>query len=254
MPSNRDYYAQYFTYWDKTPAVLFDRGGAKETAEEDEKHLKGFIKGLSSCIICSLGVGTGRELDWLSKLENVHEVIGVDRSQNMLNFVHGKANTTLKTRFVPVLDDFREPSQLGELVKRYKHPIVYLSLDNTFGNCLPEDYITILSRLMAIMKPSDYIGLVVYKRGYPVDKDLRWYLEYEGYRYYVRNEYGIDPTIYYDEKSHNIVCAAGERVFQISHRFTPDELRAIITDASLELVRLDEGPRALTAIAKPSSK
>ena len=52
----------------------------------DETYVKNYIKNEKHVKVVCLGIGTGRELSWLEKIENIKEIIGVDYSDAMLNY------------------------------------------------------------------------------------------------------------------------------------------------------------------------
>ncbi|MEM3555610.1 MAG: class I SAM-dependent methyltransferase [Candidatus Micrarchaeia archaeon] len=241
----------------------------------DERHLVDFINSYhpnSEKIVVDLGIGPGRELEWLDKIKNIHTIIGVDFSKYMLDFCKNVAKRYLK-RVVLIHEDFRDLSRTKRFIKNRVHPIIFICLVNTLGNFPPRDRLRVLRKVRMLMNDEDRIVLMLYKlpqdmkidstaikripihlrpRGY----DIMKYLELIDYSFQnwiwdpVVEIFGSPPIITYDEVSQDIAAYVGDKKVFASHRWSKKEIKDLHKLAGLKIDRIIEGDYAYVVVSK----
>jgi len=241
----------------------------------DEKYLADFIKGYrpgTAKIIVDLGIGPGRELEWLEKIEDIATIVGVDFSEHMLNFCRNIAKRYLK-RVVLVQEDFRSLNKTRKFIRGRTSPAIFICLVNTLGNFPPKDRLRVLSGIRKIMEKDDRLVLMLYKlpqdmkingtaikripphlrpRGY----DIMKYLELIDYSFQnwiwdpVVEIFGSPPIITYDEASQDISAYVGDKKVFGSHRWSKKEINELHKQAGLKIDKIMEGDYAYIAIAR----
>lgn len=261
---------KYIWSFPKTPAD-YDTAYRKMAGVVDESKIQEYIKKYGkSVVICDLGIGTGRELEWLDKIKNISEIIGIDYSQSMLNFCRRVAQRYKKKVFL-IKDDITNPVKLGKILPKVKDPIIYICLVNTFGNFLPKERKKVLQEIKNLMKRDDRLVLCIYKRlskavisTLNIPPYLR--IKSKGKRIKLAEiieyaflpcfwhpliaKYQQIPRFWYDEKENDIAIYVGNKKVFISHRFSIPEIKKLHKNAGLKIEKIIEGKLMYTVISK----
>jgi len=241
----------------------------------DENIIANFIekyKPHQEKIIVDLGIGTGRELIWLDKLQNIRKIVGVDFSPAMIAFCKKVAKNCIH-KVDLFLEDLFYPQNLKTFAsKNTTNPLIYLSLINSFGNFTKEERPKILKKLTQLMKNTDRIIFALYKTaGYVKQKvNLKNYLslnpkdprderylaqiiEYGSYEFLwnpVIDKYHTLPRFWYDKKTNDIVIHNNGKRLYISHRFAKEEIENEFKVSGLKIEKIIEGKAMWIVVGK----
>ena len=131
----------------KSPAEYEKAIKATSPGLGDEIFVKNYIEEIKKfVIIVSLGIGTGRELSWLEEIKNISQIIGIDYAESMLNFCR-KIRKKFRKKLILIREDMLYPKKLEKKVKKFKKIIIYLCLENTFGNFIKKERKIFLKKL-----------------------------------------------------------------------------------------------------------
>lgn len=241
----------------------------------DEKYLADFIRNYhagSKKIVVDLGIGPGRELEWLDKIGDVETVVGVDFSEHMLEFCRSIAKRYLK-RIVLILEDFRNLDKTKKFISDRTSPAIFICLVNTLGNFPPKERLKVLNKVKIIMRPDDRLILMLYKlpqdmkidsraikripshlrpRGY----DIMKYVELIDYSFQnwiwdpVVEIFGSPPIITYDESTQDIAAYVGNKKVFGSHRWSKKEVKDLHKQAGLRIDKMIEGDYAYIVVSR----
>lgn len=240
----------------------------------DEKLVANLINNylpLRKKIVIDLGIGTGRELEWLDQSLGVSKIIGVDYSKEMLIFCEKEAGKC-KHEVKLVNDNLLKSVILPKLTKVYKEPFIFLSLINTFGNFSKAERIIILKNLCSLSKKSDRVILALYKNSQqvkllnvvknspyfqtkePEDKAiLAELIEYGLLPFFwtsVMDKYHTLPRFWYDKINNDVVVHVdGKRLFA-SHRFAKEEIEHEFKESGLKIDKIIEGKAMWIVVGK----
>jgi|GEM_PF-3428852 len=258
----------------KAPEAFY-KAYQKKLDVVDERHLVDFIKKYhpgSKKIIIDLGIGPGRELEWLEKIEDVASIVGIDFSKPMLDFCKGIAKRYSK-KVILVQEDFRNLSKTEKLIGGSVTPKIFICLVNTLGNFPPRDRLRVLNAVRRIMGGEDRLVLMLYKlpqdmringnaikripphlrpRGY----DIMKYLELIDYSFQnwiwdpVVEIFGSPPIITYDDENQDIAAYVGDKKVFGSHRWDKTEIRNLHKQAMLRIDKIIEGDYAYIVVSK----
>jgi len=228
----------------------------------DEKHIKEFIISLKGGVkVVSLGIGSGRELNWLDKLKNVEEIIGIDYSADFLNICKEVAKEC-KVRVTLIKDNLFCLKKTKKFIENEKLPLIYLCLINTLGNFEEKERKKVLKNVRNLLKKKDRLILSLYKRpdeiktkiSLPTQIRLKGSLErktklgtlieYSHFDFLwltIFEKYHCFPRFWYNEKTNDLTIYAGREKVLISHRFSKEEITNIIENAKLKIEKFIEG-------------
>jgi ubiquinone/menaquinone biosynthesis C-methylase UbiE len=139
----------------KKAAELYTKGILEEASGvADEKYIKDYIEKKRNVKVVSLGIGSGRELDWLDKLKNVKEVIGIDYSPDLLEICR-KVAEKCKVKVICLKDNLFSLKIFKKFIKKEKLPLIYICLINTLGNFTQKEREKVLKNVRNLMKKKD---------------------------------------------------------------------------------------------------
>jgi hypothetical protein len=264
------------TFWfnSNTPAGYHNHLKKFASGAEDEitvvKIINKYLPSRNK-IIVDLGIGTGRELDWIDKLNKIKSIFGVDYSPVMLDFVLQNFKD-LKHHLELILDDLFKPKKLEKRINQEKTPIIYISLINTFGNFTSKERILVLKNICKLMKSSDRIILAIYKRGQStklnnfikqserlqtIDPNdqliLTELIEYGLLQFFwtsVMDKYNQLPRFWYDKENNDVVVHVNGKRLLASHRFSKEEIEKEFATANLKVDKIIEGKSMWIAVGK----
>lgn len=223
----------------------------------DEAIVRELLPKTKRHVIVDLGIGGGRELEWLKDIPGVEKIIGVDYSTHML-----KKCINLWKRFEKKLilfdDDMRHLLNLKQIIKYEQLPCYYICLANTLGNLEKDEREQTLRLISALMKPGDRFIAVLYKL--PLSREA-WNAEIE---YYKRNFpiYGDiiqrtfnSPIHYsYDIKERDVMFGTRDEVMCISHRWSKGEIRRMFKKTGFVLKDLIVGEYSYIPVGGPKNE
>jgi len=240
---------------------------------DDEKIIAEIIENYfpsKKKIIADLGIGTGRELVWIDKLKNIKEIIGLDYSPVMIDFV--KNNIKINSKICLIVDDLFNSTKLLEKTKKENSPIIFLSLLNTFGNFSKEERILVLKNIFSLMKSKDRIILALYKKNQnakllktisksprletkdPNNKPiLAELIEYGLLKFFwtsVMDKYNQMPRFWYDKKNNDVAIHIDGKRLLASHRFDKEEIMHEFKTVKLKIENLIEGNAMWVVVGK----
>lgn len=254
-----------------TNPAYYDKAVRKMSGVLDEIPVINFIKNFrKSTAIVSLGIGTGRELEWLDEIKNISKIIGIDFAKSTLKFCRKRAKKC-KKKIILLKDDMTNPVKLEKKVSKIKEPVIYISLINTLGNFSSKERELVFQRTKDLMKKKDRLVLCLYKR---IDKaivdsiNLPSYLRPKSKKEKVKlteiieyalvpilwepllKKYNQLPRFWYNEKGNDLVVYMTEKKVFISHRFSKEEIKKLHKKAGLKIEKLAEGKAMCTVISK----
>ena len=222
-------------------------------------------------VLVDLGIGSGRELVWIDKLEGLSRIVGIDYSRPMLEFCR-KNTVSCRHEVVLEQDDLLGPKILPGLVGAIAEPVVYVSLINSMGNFSSRERIRVLRKMKPLLRSRDRVILCLYKRptlemgtrllkpfpesALPKNKIdcvyLNFAVEYALIPYVWNSiiERGGFPTFWYDKKSNDVVIRDDNEKVVISHRFDRKEIKDLARAIGLAIDRLITGKFMYIAILK----
>lgn len=249
----------------------YDKGVRKMSGVLDETPIIDYIKNFKKSVtVVSLGIGTGRELEWLDKIKNVTKIIGIDYSAPMLRFCRKRAKQC-KKKVILLKDNIAEPVKLKRKVSKIKKPIIYLALINTLGNFSFKERELALQKTRNLMKRKDGLIICLYKlisqatistlnippylhlKTKEARTKLTEIIEYALQPFVWRGlikKYNQLPRFWYDEKENDITAYIGEKKTFISHRFSKEEIKTLHKKAGLKIEKLIEGKAMYTVVSK----
>jgi len=260
-------------FWKHKKAVKlyhkkFSKGSSGVT---DEKHIKEFITTLKKGVkVVSLGIGSGRELNWLDELKNVKEIIGIDYSDDFLNICREVA-AECKIRVTLIKDNLFSLRKLKRVVKNEKLPLIYVCLINTLGNFEEKERKKVLKNVKNLMRKKDRLILALYKR--PNEIKTRMFLppqirlrgglerkiklgtliEYSHFDFFwlsTFEKYHCFPRFWYNDKTDDVTVYVGKEKILISHRFSKEEIKELAQKTKFKIEKLIEGKFMWTTILR----
>lgn len=239
----------------------------------DEKHIENFINCYfpeKKKTIVDLGIGAGRELEWVTKVKNIQSILGVDYSKAMLNVCKNNiSKRNFKTKIKLIHKDIiylnKKDIEDNGTIK------IFLCLLNTFGNNERKEQIKILNSLRKLMKNKDLLIMTLYK--YPKeikipkkllkqipkhlkgreDKKMYEVLDYVFvsflWQIYYQKHKKI-PVFWYNEKTKNIEVYVGKKLMYISHRWNKKEIKEIHKKANLKIKKIIDGDFMYVSVAE----
>ena len=217
-----------------------------------------------------MGIGPGRELDWLCKIKSIKEIVGVDYSKPMLEIC--KQNAEKCEKPVKLIEDnFFSLKKLKKYVRDLKFPIFYLFLLNTLGNFSASNRIKILKTLKPLLKKEDRVICCLYKiperlkltkriklpvpikiKTIEDKRRLSIVLEYALYDvlWVYSLKKGSVPIFWYDNKTNDVVVYLKGRKIFFSHRFSKEEINNMFRKAGMKIEEIKEGKTMWVVIAK----
>lgn len=255
----------------KKAAGIYHREVARENPGViDENYIKNYIISKRKVKVVSLGIGVGRELYWLDKLNNIKEVVGIDYSQEMLDFCK-EITERYKIKVTLIKDDLLSLKKFKNLIRNEKYPLIYICLINTFGDFEEEERVKILKNLKYLIKKKDRLILSLNKRPETIKArtflplqirskgnsttrfKLKTAIEYMFYEFFwppLLERYHRLPRFWYDDKTNNITIYIGKKKILISHRFSKEEIKKLSREAKLKIEKLIEGKFMWVVILK----
>jgi len=247
----------------KTPEVWHKKASAGSSGIVDERYIKDYIASQKEVKVVSLGIGTGRELNWLKQLKNIKEVIGIDYSQAMLDFCR-KTAKEFPVKVSLIKENLLSLKKLEVQIKNEKLALIYIYLLNTLGNLEEKNRIRVLKKINALMKKEDRLILALYKRPERIREkvflpdhiklklkensglkikfgEVIEYMYYEVWWPPILEKYHQLPRFWYNDKTNDITIYAGKRKVFISHRFSEEEIMEMAKEAKLKIEKLIEG-------------
>jgi len=227
----------------------------------DEKYVKDYISKKGNIKAISLGIGGGRELNWLDKLKNVKEVIGIDYSPDFLD-VCEKLSRKCKVKVICFKDNLFFLKKFKKFIKKEKLPLIYICLLNTLGNFTIKEREKVLRNVRGLMKKKDRLVLCLYKRPEKIKAKiflprqikikgnsgrrvkLGTLLEYGALEFLwlpILEKYHQLPRFWYNEKTDDVTIYVGKEKILISHRFSEEEIKKLAQKAKLKIEKLIEG-------------
>ncbi len=227
----------------------------------DEEYIKKYINSKKEIKVVSLGIGVGRELSWLDKSKNIKEVIGIDYSQEMLDFCK-KISQKYKTKITLVNDDLLLLKKFKNLIRNEKYPLIYICLINTFGDFEEGDRIKILNNLRNLIRKKDrlilslnkrpeiiktktFLPIQIWSKGNSTTRfKLKSAIEYMFYEFFwppILTRYKQLPRFWYNDKENNIEIYVGKKKILISHRFSKEEIKDLAKKTKFKIEKIIEG-------------
>lgn len=236
----------------------------------DEKYVKDYIASKSNVKVVSLGIGSGRELNWLDKLKNIKGVIGIDYSQEFLDICN-KVAEKCKTKVVCIKDNLFSLKKFKKYIKKEGLPLIYICLLNTLGNFLPKEREKVLKKVRNLMRKKDRLIFCLYKRPERIKAKiflppqikikgnsgrrikLGTLIEYgclELLWLPILEKYYRLPRFWYNENTDDVIVYAGKEKIFISHRFSKEEIKKLAEITKLKIEKLIEGKFMWVVILK----
>ena len=227
----------------------------------DEKYVKDYIGSKRTVKVVSLGIGSGRELNWLDKLKNIKEVIGIDYSSEFLDICK-KVAKKCKVKVSCVKDNLFFLKRFKKFIKNERLPLIYICLLNTLGNFTQKQREKVLKNVRNLMKKKDRLILCLYKKPERIKAKiflppqikirgnfgrkvkLGTLIEYGGLELLwlpILEKYHRLPRFWYNEKTDNVTVYVGKEKIFISHRFSKKEIKEIVKKTKLKIEKLIEG-------------
>jgi len=236
----------------------------------DEQFVKNYISSRGKVKVVSLGIGTGRELNWLDKLKNIEEVIGIDYSPDFLEICREVAKKC-KARVTLIKDNLFSLKKFEKFVKKERSPLIYICLLNTLGNFTEKQREKVLKNVKNLIKKKDRLILCLYKRPERIKAKmilplqikikgnlgrrvkLGTLLEYGGLELLwlpILEKYHQLPRFWYNEKTDDVTIYVSREKILISHRFSEEEIKEMAQIAKLKIEKLIEGKFMYVVILK----
>lgn len=242
----------------------------KASGVTDEKYVKDYIASKKNVNVVSLGIGGGRELNWLDKLKDVKEVIGIDYSKEMLDICEEVAKKC-KIKVTLIKDNLFSLKKFKKYIKKEESPLIYICLLNTLGNFTSTQRKKIFKNVRNLMKKEDRLILCLYKRPERIKAKMRLppqikikgnsgrkiklseVIEYASLGLLwipILQKYFRLPRFWYNEKANDVtIYIDGEKIF-ISHRFSKEEIKKLCQETKLKIKKLIEGKFMWVVILK----
>jgi len=236
----------------------------------DEKYVKDYISKKRKVKVVSLGIGSGRELNWLDKLKNIKEMIGIDYSSDFLEIcreVAKKCNVKVSC----VKDNLFSLKKFKKFIKSEKLPLIYICLLNTLGNFTLKEREKVLRNVRNLMKKKDRLVLCLYKRPEKIKTKIKLpslikpkgnsgrrvklstLIEYGGLEFFwlpILEKYHQLPRFWYNEKTDDVTIYVSREKILISHRFSDEEIKKLCEIAKLKIEKMIEGKFMYVVILK----
>lgn len=227
----------------------------------DEKYVKDYISSKKRAKVVSLGIGSGRELNWLDKLKNIKEIIGIDYSSDTLD-ISRKIAQNCKVKVILIKDNLLSLKKFKEIIKRETLPLIYICLLNTLGNFVQKEREKILKNVKTLMKRKDRLIFCLYKRPERIKArislprkiklkgnsgrkvKLHTLIEYGFLEFFwipILEKYHRLPRFWYNEETDDVTIYVGREKILISHRFSREEIEKLCANARLKMEKLIEG-------------
>lgn len=259
-------------FWKHKKATEFYNKTILEKASGviDEKYVKDFIASKKNVKVVSLGIGSGRELNWLDKLKNIKEVIGIDYSLDFLDICERVA-AKCKVKVSCIRDNLFSLKKLKKFIKKEKLPLIFICLLNTLGNFTLQQREKVSKNVKNLMKRKDRLILCLYKRPKRIKAKiflpsqikikgnsgrkvkLGTLIEYGGLEFFwlpILEKYHKLPRFWYNEKTDDVTIYVGKEKILISHRFSKEEIKKLAKITKLKIEKLIEGKFMWVVILK----
>lgn len=236
----------------------------------DEKYIKDYIASKKNVKVVSLGIGAGRELNWLDKLKNIKEIIGIDYSLEFLDICR-KVAEECKIKTTLIKDNLFSLKKFKRIIKNEKLLLIYICLINTLGNFEEKEREKVLKNVRNLMKKKDRLILCLYKRPERIKAKislppqvktkgnsgrrvkLGTLIEYSCLEFFwlpILEKYHQLPRFWYNEKTNDVTIYVGKEKILISHRFSEEEIKGLAKKAKLKIEKIIEGKFMWVAILK----
>jgi len=254
----------------KAVELYHKKVSAEASGVVDEKYVKDYISLKRKVKVVSLGVGTGRELNWLDKLKNIKEVIGIDYSSEFLEICE-KVAKECKVKVSCFKDNLFSLKKFKNFIKKEKLPLIYICLLNTLGNFTQKEREKVLKNVRNLMKKKDRLILCLYKRPERIKAKIKLppqievkgnsgrrvklgtLIEYGCLEFLwlpILEKYHQLPRFWYNEKTDDVTIYVGGEKILISHRFSEEEIEELAKISKLKIEKLIEGKFMYTVILK----
>lgn len=254
----------------KTAGIYHKEMPQKVSGVVDEKYVKDYIASKKNVKVISLGIGSGRELNWLDKLKNIKEIIGIDYSREMLDTCR-KVAKECKIKVTLIEDDLLSLKKIKRFIKDERLPLTYICLLNTLGNFTRKQREKVLKNVKNLMKEKDRLILCLYKRPERIkakislpsqikikgnsgrEIKLSELIEYASLEFLwtsILQKYFRFPRFWYNDKTNNVTIYIDGEVVLISHRFSKEEIKELCQIAKLKVEKLIEGKFMWVVILK----
>jgi len=245
----------------KSTNIYHNEISKKSSGIIDEKLIRDYIKSKNKLKVVDLGIGDGRELSWLARLENIKEIIGVDYSQDFLDICREEAKK-YKIKICLINDNLLSLKRLKEFIEKEKFPLIYVCLVNTFGNLKEEERKEVLKNLKKLVRNKDRLILSLYKRPEEIrnkmplpyqvkikgnlggEIKLGEAIEYASLEFFwppILEKYHQLPRFWYNDKTNDMTIYVGKKKILISHRFSKEEIMEMAKKARFKTEKLIEG-------------
>lgn len=242
----------------------------KSSGVIDDKFIRDYIKSKNKLKVVDLGIGSGRELSWLAKLENIKEIIGIDYSQDFLDICKEEAKK-YRIKISLINDDLLFLKSFKRFLKEEKLPLIYICLINTLGNFKEKDRKKVLKNLKNLVENKDRLIFCLYKRpekirnktSLPYQVKIKGNLEeeiklgeaveYASLEFFwppILEKYHQLPRFWYDDKANDITIYVGKKKILISHRFSKEEIIELAKKTKFKIEKLIEGKFMWVVILK----
>jgi ubiquinone/menaquinone biosynthesis C-methylase UbiE len=236
----------------------------------DEKYVKEYIASKRNVKVVSLGIGSGRELNWLDKLRNIKGVIGIDYSPDFLDICR-KVADKCKVKVICIKDNLFSLKRFKRFIKNERLPLIYICLLNTLGNFTQKEREKVLKNVRNLMKRRDRLVLCLYKRPERIKAKIKLpsqikikgnsgsriklgtLIEYGGLEFLwipILEKYHQLPRFWYNEKTDDVTIYVGKEKILISHRFSKEEIKELAKIAKLKIEKIIEGKFMWVVILK----
>lgn len=255
----------------KKAAELYVKGITQEASGvADEKYVKDYINSKRNVKVVSLGIGTGRELNWLDKLKNIKEVVGIDYSSDFLD-VCKKVAGKCKVKVNLIKDNLFYLKRFKKLIRNEGSPLIYVCLLNTLGNFTAKEREKILKNVRNLMKKKDRLILCLYKKPEKIKAKialppqikikgnsgrkikLGTLIEYGCLEFFwlpILEKYYRLPRFWYNEKTDDVTIYVDKKKILISRRFSEEEIKELCKEVKLKIEKLVEGKFMWVVILK----
>jgi len=255
----------------KKAAELYTEAISREVrGPVDEKYVKDYIGSKRSIKVVSLGIGSGRELNWLDKFKNVKEVIGIDYSPDFLEICR-KVAEKCRVKVICFKDNLFSLNKFKRFIRKENLPLIFICLLNTLGNFIQKEREEVLKNVRRLMKNKDRLILCLYKRPERIKAKislppqikikgssgrkvkLGTLLEYGALEFIwipILEKYHQPPRFWYNEETDDVTIYVNGKKILISHRFSEEEIKEMAQIAKLKIEKLIEGKFMWVVILK----
>jgi len=261
---------EIFWKYKKSAELYHKKVSEGASGVRDEKYVKDYIAKKGNVKVVSLGIGGGRELNWLDKLKNIKEVIGIDYSSDFLEICR-KVAKKCKVKVSCVKDNLFFLKKFRKFIGKEKRLLIYICLLNTLGNFTRKQREKVLKNVRNLMKDKDRLILCLYKKPERIKAKifvpsqikikgnsgrrvkLGTLIEYGCLEFFwlpILEKYHQLPRFWYNEKTDDVTIYVGREKILISHRFSGEEIKELVKKVKLKIEKLIEGKFMWVVILK----